>query len=348
MFGSYDENKDEQNDCNDGVDESPQLIYHKWKNFMSFKLDILETPLYKSKPMISKHYNKEIEVEVGNIFDNKEALDLTIRLKALDDGYQFLSNKSAPERTKKPRDSHTYQNRRKRSFRDVIHCHWYVDSYVHELSMPVAYNSCSTLKGSIQGKKSSSCRHGWKQPDCANCFWHAAIALVVHNEFPLAFHAIYCRHLMMNLSLKRKKQKSDAYHKKLPVLKLAKTYRAMVQEWMKSATWHVYGVNHYQYQVSDGRYNREVDFKTGTYQCRKWQLFGITCGHVLAVTRYLGLTDCVQFVADWFKKEKYQGTYAESIHFLGNMQEWEFPHHIQQAIPPRMDNPQSGRPKNTN
>ncbi|GJV97883.1 hypothetical protein Tco_1549460 [Tanacetum coccineum] len=59
--------------------------------------DILETPLYKSNPMISKHYNKQTEVEVGNIFDNKEALDLDIRLKALDDGYQLLPKKSAPK-----------------------------------------------------------------------------------------------------------------------------------------------------------------------------------------------------------------------------------------------------------
>ncbi|GJU28997.1 transposase, MuDR, MULE transposase domain protein [Tanacetum coccineum] len=127
---------------------------------------------------------------------------------------------------------------------------------------------------------------------------HAAIALAVHNEFPLAFHAICCRHLMMNLSLKRKKMKGlfwkickaytpeefsakmrnlqdlqpDAYNKlyeagperwsrahcplvhynymtlniiesvnactvlyrKLPVLKLAETYRAMVQECLDS------------------------------------------------------------------------------------------------------------------
>ncbi|GJV63258.1 transposase, MuDR, MULE transposase domain protein [Tanacetum coccineum] len=121
---------------------------------------------------------------------------------------------------------------------------------------------------------------------------HATIALVVHNEFLLAFHAICCHHLMMNLSLKRKKTSGlfwkickaytpeefstkisnlhdvqpDAYHKlceahperwlrahcplvrynnmtsnsvesvnactvlyrKLPVLKLAETYHAMV------------------------------------------------------------------------------------------------------------------------
>ncbi|GJV92919.1 transposase, MuDR, MULE transposase domain protein [Tanacetum coccineum] len=96
-------------------------------------------------------------------------------------------------------------------------------------------------------------------------------------------------------------------YRKLQVLKLADTYRAMVQECFPG------------YLVA-----------------------------TIAVTRYLGMTDCVQFVADWFKKEKYQGTYAESIHFLGNIQEWEFPHHIQKAIPPKMDNPQPGRPKNTN
>ncbi|GJT33638.1 transposase, MuDR, MULE transposase domain protein [Tanacetum coccineum] len=65
---------------------------------MSFKPDIPETPLYKSKPLISKDYQKETEVKVGNIFDNKEALDLAIRLKALDEGYQFLNDRSTPQR----------------------------------------------------------------------------------------------------------------------------------------------------------------------------------------------------------------------------------------------------------
>ncbi|GKC31984.1 transposase, MuDR, MULE transposase domain protein [Tanacetum coccineum] len=36
---------------------------------------------------------------------------------------------------------------------------------------------------------------------------HVVIALAVHNEFPLAFHIVCCRHLMMNLSLKRNKTK---------------------------------------------------------------------------------------------------------------------------------------------
>ncbi|GJZ06965.1 transposase, MuDR, MULE transposase domain protein [Tanacetum coccineum] len=36
---------------------------------------------------------------------------------------------------------------------------------------------------------------------------HAAIALAVRNEFPLAFHVVCCRHLMMNIALKNKKTK---------------------------------------------------------------------------------------------------------------------------------------------
>ncbi|GJS66571.1 hypothetical protein Tco_0681135 [Tanacetum coccineum] len=185
-----------------------------------------------SKPMISKEYKKETEVKVGNIFDNKEALVLAIILKALDEGYQFLSDRSNPER-------------------------W------------------GTLKGSIQGNKSGSCGHGWKKLDSANCFWymqrrnrHAAIALEVHNEFPLAFRVAYTPEEFSTEMSNLQAIQPNAYHKlievdpqrwsraqyplvrynymtsnsvesvnacivlyrKLLVLKLAETYRAMVQE----------------------------------------------------------------------------------------------------------------------
>nr|GEV29551.1 DNA-directed DNA polymerase [Tanacetum cinerariifolium] len=102
-------------------------------------------------------------------------------------------------------------------------------------------------------------------------------------------------------------------NRKLPVLELAETYRAMLQDWyferqkltanmkyeitdwvadkvhkrkLKSSTWIVHGVNQYVYQVSDGRYNCQVNLKTGVCECRKWQLSGISCGHVIAVTRF--------------------------------------------------------------
>ncbi|GJR24710.1 transposase, MuDR, MULE transposase domain protein [Tanacetum coccineum] len=147
---------------------------------------------------------------------------------------------------------------------------------------------------------------------------------------------------------------SVIYRKEL-VLKLAETYRAMVQQWyyerrqlaanmtyeiidwaahkvaknMKSVKWVVKGVNEYQYEVSDDQYIRDVNLQAGTCECRKWQLSGLPRGHVIAVTLFLGLTDCVQYVSDWFKKPKYEGTYSESIHFLRNMQQWEFPQNIQ-------------------
>ncbi|GKE07765.1 hypothetical protein Tco_1411316 [Tanacetum coccineum] len=116
-FRDYHEYEDEKNESDDVVDDNPLPNYQSWQKYMSFKPDIPETPLYKSKPMISKDYKKETDFKVGQNFDNKEALDLAIRLKGLDEGYQFLNEKSAPER-------------------------------------------CGTLKGSIQGNKSDSCRHG--------------------------------------------------------------------------------------------------------------------------------------------------------------------------------------------
>ncbi|GKA68880.1 transposase, MuDR, MULE transposase domain protein, partial [Tanacetum coccineum] len=153
---------------------------------------------------------------------------------------------------------------------------------------------------------------------------HAAIALAVENEFPLAFHVSWSSKMVksaiapssalsiiMTSNSVESVNACSVIYRKEPVLKLAETYRAMVQEW---------------------------------YYKRR-QLAGLPCGHVIAITRFLGLTDCLNYVADWFKKPKYQATYSESIHSLGNMQQWEFPENIQKAIPPRMDNPQPGRPK---
>ncbi|GJY46249.1 transposase, MuDR, MULE transposase domain protein [Tanacetum coccineum] len=376
-FRSNEAYVDENNDSDDGVDENHHNNFHKWNNFMSFKPKIPDTPVYKSKPIISKQHSQQSKVKKGSMPGASTGLYKGTNLVAvaMDGNNQIV---------------------------------------------PIAFGICKGETGPCWS---------WWMSVLRECIGdnpnlliisdrHAAIALAVQNEFPLAFHAICCRHLMMNLSLKNKKRKDlfwkickaytredfaasmnllqivqpDAYKKlcdarperwsrahcplirynymtsnsvesvnacsviyrKEPVLKLAETYRAMVQQCtqsgkksMKSTKWVVKGVNEYQYEVSDGQYIREVNLQAGTCECRKWQLSGIPCGHVIAVTRFLGLTDCVQYVSDWFKKPKYQGTYSESIHFLGNMQQWEFPQNIQKAIPPRMDNPQPGRPKNT-
>nr|GEX82356.1 hypothetical protein [Tanacetum cinerariifolium] len=74
-------------------------------------------------------------------------------------------------------------------------------------------------------------------------------------------------------------------YRKEPVLKLAKTYRAMVQEWyykrrqlaankvakkrMKSATWVVNGVNAYQYEVSDENIQKAIPTRMDNPQPRR-------------------------------------------------------------------------------
>ncbi|GJV29180.1 transposase, MuDR, MULE transposase domain protein [Tanacetum coccineum] len=204
-FGDYNEYEDEKNEFDDVVDDNPLTNYQKWQKYMSFKPDIPETPLYK--------------------------------LKALDEGYQFLTDRSAPER-------------------------------------------CGTLKGSIQGNKSDSCRHGWKQPNCANCLWymqrgnrHAAIALAVQNKFPLAYHAAYTTEDFSSSISHLQDIQPDAYDKLCQLgpqrcvwkyqCSVRETYRAMVQDWY---------------------YKRRI--LAGICQCRKWQLSGLPCGHVIAVTRF--------------------------------------------------------------
>ncbi|GJV01243.1 transposase, MuDR, MULE transposase domain protein [Tanacetum coccineum] len=182
VFGTNDENEDEQNDCNDGVDENPQPIYNKWNKFMSFKPDIPETPLYKSKPMISKHYNKEIEVEVGNIFDNKETLDLAIRLKALDDGYQFLTNKSAPESLERKNQGTVTRIKANEGLFEMLFIAIGASDGNNQI-MPVGFGICKGETG--------PCWSWWMSVlkecigDIPNLFFisdrHPAIALVVHN-----------------------------------------------------------------------------------------------------------------------------------------------------------------------
>ncbi|GJW73319.1 transposase, MuDR, MULE transposase domain protein [Tanacetum coccineum] len=397
-FGDYNEYEDKQNAFHNVVHENPQPNYHKWEKFMSFKPDILETPLYKSKSMISKEYKKETEVKDGNIFDNNEALVLAIRLKSLDEGYQFLSERSNPDRysvkcfhfkecdwkiratrwgvTQKYsitflNDVHTspktqtYPNHRNTNKKVIAHLltpklqdpkrvikgkdiqqdllseykinipyqqAWRGKDYaIHQIKgSPFEFFEmlhAAHLKGQYKGTnlvavgmdgnnqivsidfgickgETGPCSSWWMSilkeciDDSSNLLFisdtHAVIALAVHNEFPLAFHVVCCRHLMMNLSLKRNKTKGlfwkickaytpeefstemsnlqaiqpDAYHKlievdpqrwsrahcplvrynymtsnsvksvnacnvlyrKLLVLKLAETYRAMVQE----------------------------------------------------------------------------------------------------------------------
>ncbi|GKB32630.1 hypothetical protein Tco_0872031 [Tanacetum coccineum] len=173
-----------------------------------------------------------------------------------------------------------------------------------------AYNRYGTLKGS--NTQMGTILVVWAMDGKLISFLCQLLLFTLN--FPLAFQVLCCRHLMMTFFEKKRLFTPDGTTSSLDVdprdgheriAASTETYRAMMQEWyfkrreladnmmseiikcvankvnkkrMKSTTWHVYGVNHYQYQVSDGRYNREVDFQTGTCQCRKWQLSEFPCG----------------------------------------------------------------------
>ncbi|GJQ89889.1 transposase, MuDR, MULE transposase domain protein [Tanacetum coccineum] len=146
--------------------------------------------------------------------------------------------------------SHESQTDDKRSFRVVIHC-LVLDRSFLKLSTHFAYNlEAAHLKGGYKGTnlvavgmdgnnqivpvafgickgETGPCWSWWMSVlkecigDHSNLLFisdrHPAIALAVHNEFPLSYHVVCCRHLMMNLSLKKKTTKGLFW-------KICKTY----------------------------------------------------------------------------------------------------------------------------
>nr|GEZ95070.1 hypothetical protein [Tanacetum cinerariifolium] len=304
---------------------------------LSFKLSSFDfavdiTDDLEAKPNISKQYSQQSEVQNGKIFDNKESLILAVRLKAVS---EEKKNEGTITRIKTD-DNGVFEM----LFIAIGASGLYKGTNLVAMAMdgnnqivPIAFGICKGETG--------PCWSWWMSVlkefigDNPNLLFifdrHAAIALAVEKEFPLAFHApgahkklcragpqrwsrAHCPLVRYNYMTSNSVESVNAcsvIYKKETVLKLAETSRAMVQECKQSG--------------------KEKDEKCD---------MGLSCGHVIAITRFLGLTDCVHYAADWFKNPKYQATYSESIHSFGNMHQWEFPENIQKAIPSRMDNPQ--------
>nr|GEV96777.1 retrotransposon protein, putative, Ty1-copia subclass [Tanacetum cinerariifolium] len=76
----------------------------------------------------------------------------------------------------------------------------------------------------------------------------------------------------------------------------------------KNANWKVYRIHQGKvYHVDDHRKVHRVDLTTRSCTCRKWQLSGIPCGHVVAVGRVMGCNDCSDMAlahAAWVKGSK--------------------------------------------
>ncbi|GJT51344.1 transposase, MuDR, MULE transposase domain protein [Tanacetum coccineum] len=115
---------------------------------------------------------------------------------------------------------------------------------------------------------------------------------------------------------------------------------------LKSATWTVYGVDRFKvYQVRDNKRFHLVDLAKRECSCRKWQLSGLPCGHVCALSRCLGMTNYNRWAKAWFSKRTLKGTYKELVYPLADPNLWETPHDLQVVLPPALVKSQPGRPK---
>ncbi|PWA60179.1 transposase, MuDR, MULE transposase domain protein [Artemisia annua] len=113
---------------------------------------------------------------------------------------------------------------------------------------------------------------------------------------------------------------------------------------IKSATWVVRGIWHGKiYQVRDSRSVHTVNLTDGECSCRKWQLSGLPCGHVCAVARFSGMSNCNHWAKGWFSQTTLKRTYQQLVNPL--KEPWETPDEVEVVLPPAIVKRQPVRPK---
>ncbi|GKA83212.1 transposase, MuDR, MULE transposase domain protein [Tanacetum coccineum] len=116
----------------------------------------------------------------------------------------------------------------------------------------------------------------------------------------------------------------------------------------KSAHWKVLRIEYGRlYQVDDRRRVHQVDLTSRTCTCHKWQLSGLPCGHVIAVSIKIGCTDCSHLELGWFRKTTLYSTYQDLVYPMGEPSSWVRLDGLQVVKPSNMNFRTTGRPKNT-
>ncbi|XP_022041318.1 uncharacterized protein LOC110943896 [Helianthus annuus] len=165
------------------------------------------------------------------------------------------------------------------------------------------------------------------------------------------------------------------HSRKMPVTQLLEFFRQSVQKWFYdrhlqgihekhlltqwaqkkifkkiegSRTWTVAGIELNSYSVADSGKGGLVDFVNGTCSCRVWQVSGLPCGHVIAISKFLGETDCSKYCFPCYSNEVYKKTYEEAIYPLPHRSEWETPEDLINLQSPHMTKRQAGRPRENN
>ena len=99
------------------------------------------------------------------------------------------------------------------------------------------------------------------------------------------------------------------------------------------------------FQVIDENRNRMVNLKEGTCTCNRFQMDELPCSHAVAVMKELKI-DTYKYCADYYTTKSWIQTYQETVHPVGNQDEWELPSFFEDiVILPPVGKLKSGRPK---
>ncbi|XP_021985233.2 uncharacterized protein LOC110881204 [Helianthus annuus] len=116
------------------------------------------------------------------------------------------------------------------------------------------------------------------------------------------------------------------HSRKMPVTQLLEFFRQSVQKWF---------------------YDRRLQGIHEKHLLTQW-VSGLPCGHVIAVSKFLGETDCSKYCFPCYSNEVYKKTYEEAIYPLPHRSEWETPEDLINLQPPHMTKRQAGRPRENN
>ncbi|XP_024995260.1 uncharacterized protein LOC112528465 [Cynara cardunculus var. scolymus] len=105
----------------------------------------------------------------------------------------------------------------------------------------------------------------------------------------------------------------------------------------KSATWTTHTNISIVFEVRDGHKNGVVDLLQQTCSCRQWRLYGLPCGHVIAVCRRTGLTKTNFWATKYYTTQIYRATYLEVLNPVNPCAAWEYLTEHMTLKPPLVD-----------
>ncbi|XP_074346686.1 uncharacterized protein LOC141685490 [Apium graveolens] len=111
----------------------------------------------------------------------------------------------------------------------------------------------------------------------------------------------------------------------------------------ESRKWSAAWDGHKKIQVKLGTRSVTVDLDARSSDCRMFDLTGIPCHHAIAAI-HLRRYQPVDYVSEYYKREKYLATYQYSLEAMKGEEYWDF-HAIEELLPPDIPKKLRGRPK---